>query len=72
MPCKIIIVGKNSSIDDSTVMARSEDGITFNPKKFVVIHPSLQPKIYQPYSSNLTINLWLCRSKYFNYNNDSN
>lgn len=45
--CTTILVGKNATIDGSTMIARSEDGgRTIIPESFVVVNPEDQPKHY--------------------------
>ncbi|MGX7132013.1 C69 family dipeptidase [Enterococcus songbeiensis] len=56
--CTTILVGKNASIDGSTMIARNEDGsVALGPKKFVVITPDQQPRTYQSKISKVTIQL---------------
>ncbi len=59
MPCTTILVGKNASYDGSTMVARNEDSPSneFMPKKFIVVHPQDQPKIYKSVLSHCEINL---------------
>ena len=46
--CTTILVGKNATIDGSTMIARNEDDPgPLNPEKFVVVNPEDQPKHYQ-------------------------
>ncbi len=46
--CTTILVGKNASLDGSTIIARSEDGgRNIIPEKFEVVMPDKQPKHYQ-------------------------
>ena len=49
MACTTILVGKNASYDGSTMIARNDDSGSghFTAKKFVVIHPEEQPKVYK-------------------------
>ncbi|MGX7025404.1 C69 family dipeptidase [Vagococcus hydrophili] len=45
--CTTILVGKNASMDGSTIIARNEDGSdSANPQKFVLITPEQQPTTY--------------------------
>ena len=46
MPCTTLLVGKKASYDGSTLVARNEDSGAgeFTAKKFIVVHPSDQPK----------------------------
>ncbi len=59
MPCTTILVGRKASYDGSTMAARSEDagGDHFDPKKFAVIHPEEQPKLYRSVLSHVEIEL---------------
>ena len=59
MPCTTILVGKNASYDGSTMIARNDDSGSghFTPKKFVVIHPEEQPKLYQSVLSHVEVPL---------------
>lgn len=49
MPCTTILVGKKASYDGSTIIARNDDSGSghYTSKKFAVIHPEEQPKIYK-------------------------
>ena len=49
MACTTILVGKNASYDGSTMIARNDDSGSghFTAKKFVVIHPEEQLKVYK-------------------------
>lgn len=54
--CTTILVGKNASLDGSTIIARSEDGgRTIIPEKFEVVMPDKQPKHYQSVISHQKI-----------------
>ncbi|PEJ60844.1 dipeptidase [Bacillus sp. AFS002410] len=57
--CTTILVGKNASIDGSTLIARNEDGSgeSLNPQKFVVINPEDQPKVFHSVVSGVEIPL---------------
>lgn len=59
MPCTTILVGKRATYDGSTMIARNEDSGAghFTPKKFVVIHPQEQKKIYKSVISHLEVEL---------------
>lgn len=59
MPCTTILVGKKATVDGSTMMARNEDsgGATFDPKKFIVVKPEEQPRIYKAKLSKVVIEL---------------
>ncbi len=46
--CTTILVGKDATIDGSTMIARSEDGgSTIIPEAFITVNPEEQPKHYQ-------------------------
>lgn len=46
--CTTILVGKDATIDGSTMIARSEDGgSTIIPEAFIVVNPKDQPKHYK-------------------------
>ena len=57
--CTTIIVGKNSSYDGSTLMARNEDSPSgqFSAKKLVVVLPENQPRKYKSVLSSFSIDL---------------
>ena len=59
MACTTILIGKNASYDGSTLVARNEDSGAgaFNAKKFVVVQPEEQPRIYRSVLSHVTIEL---------------
>lgn len=59
MSCTTILVGKNASYDGSTLVARNEDSPSgqYTPKKFIVVHPEEQPKVYKPVLSDIEIPL---------------
>ena len=59
MHCTTILVGKNASYDGSTMIARNDDSGSghFTPKKFVVIHPEEQPKLYKSVLSHVEVPL---------------
>ena len=59
MPCTTLLVGKKASYDGSTLMARNEDSGSghFMPKKFIVVNPKDQKKVYKSVISKLTIEL---------------
>lgn len=59
MACTTILVGKKATYDGSTMIARNDDSGAghFTPKKFVVILPQEQKKIYQTVRSHLEITL---------------
>lgn len=59
MPCTTILIGKDASYDGSTIVARNEDSPNgqFEPKRFTVISPEEQPRVYTSTASHLTIEL---------------
>ena len=59
MPCTTILVGKKASYDGSTMIARNDDSGAgrFTPKKFVVVKPEEQPKIYRSVISHMEVEL---------------
>ncbi|MDD6616524.1 MAG: C69 family dipeptidase [Lachnospiraceae bacterium] len=59
MPCTTLLVGKKASYDGSTMIARNDDSGSgrFTPKKFVVVHPEEQPRIYKSVISHVEIML---------------
>ena len=59
MPCTTILVGKKASYDGSTIIARNDDSGSghYTSKKFAVIHPEEQPKIYKSVISHVEIEL---------------
>ncbi len=59
MPCTTILVGKKASYDGSTMIARNDDSGAgrFTPKKFVVVKPEEQPKIYRSVISHVEVEL---------------
>lgn len=59
MACTTLLVGKNASYDGSTMVARTEDcgAGAFCAKKFVVVEPKDQPKIYKSVISKVEIEL---------------
>ena len=59
MPCTTILVGKNTSYDGSTLVARNEDSSNgvFEPKRMRVVHPDEQPRVYTSVLSHLTVEL---------------
>ena len=59
MACTTILVGKKASYDGSTMIARNDDSpsVAYMPKKFVVIHPEDQPKVYESVISHVKIEL---------------
>lgn len=59
MACTTILVGKKASYDGSTIIARNDDSGSghYMPKKFVVVEPEEQPKIYHSVLAHLEIPL---------------
>ena len=59
MACTTILVGKKASYDGSTMIARNDDSPSgaYMQKKFVVIHPEDQPKVYESVISHVKIEL---------------
>ena len=59
MPCTTLLAGKSITYDGSTMTARNEDsGSTgFCAKKFKVIHPEEQPRLYKTVLSHQEITL---------------
>ena len=59
MACTTILVGKNASYEGSTMIARNDDSGYghFTAKKFVVIHPEEQLKVYKSVLSHAEIDL---------------
>lgn len=56
MPCTTVLVGKNAANDDSTMIARTDDGF-FDVKKLVVVEPKDQKKKYKSVISHVEIEL---------------
>ena len=59
MPCTTILVGKVASYDGSTIIARNDDSGagSYTPKKYAVVHPEEQPRIYKSVISHVEIEL---------------
>lgn len=59
MACTTILVGKNASYDGSTMIARNDDSGAgkFTAKKWVVVDPSQQPRVYTSVLSHVEIPL---------------
>ncbi|WP_308618444.1 C69 family dipeptidase [uncultured Enterococcus sp.] len=56
--CTTILVGRNASIDGSTMIARNEDGeAPLNPKNFIVVNPADQKQDYKSVISGVEIKL---------------
>ena len=56
MPCTTVLVGKKAANDNSTMIARTDDG-RFDVKKLVVMEPKDQKKTYTSVIGHLTIEL---------------
>jgi len=59
MACTTILVGKNASYDGSTIIARNDDSGagSFTAKKFVVVKPEEQPRVYESVLSHCKVEL---------------
>ena len=59
MPCTTILAGRKATYDGSTFMARNEDSPAgeFTPKKFIVVRPEDQPRMYRSVLSGVEIPL---------------
>ncbi|WP_125568612.1 C69 family dipeptidase [Companilactobacillus insicii] len=56
--CTTILVGKDASIDGSTIISRNDDGHeALDPQRFVVVQPEDQPRHYQSVISKVEIDL---------------
>ena len=56
MPCTTVLVGKKASCDQSTMVARTDDG-SFDVKKMIVVEPSRQPRVYRSKISHARVEL---------------
>ena len=56
MACTTVLVGKRASNDNSTMIARTDDGF-FDVKKIIVTPPEKQPRKYKTVNSHLEIEL---------------
>ena len=56
MPCTTVLVGKKASHDNTTMIARTDDG-HFDVKKMIVVEPNKQPKKYKSVISHLEVEL---------------
>ena len=56
MPCTTVLVGKKATNDNSTMIARTDDG-SFDVKKLIVVNPKDQPKKYNSVISHIEIEL---------------
>ena len=59
MGCTTLLVGKRASYDGSTMIARNDDSPSgkFTAKKFIVVHPEEQPRLYKSVLSHVEITL---------------
>lgn len=59
MPCTTILVGKTASYDGSTIIARNDDSGagSYTPKKYEVVKPEEQPRVYKSVISHVEIEL---------------
>ncbi len=56
--CTSVLVGKDASIDGSTIISRNDDGHeALDPQRFVVVNPEDQPKTYQSIISKVNVDL---------------
>lgn len=56
MPCTTILVGKKATNDQSTMIARTDDGF-FDEKKLIVVTPDKQPRKYKSVLSHFEMEL---------------
>ena len=56
MPCTTVLVGKKATNDNSTMIARTDDG-HFDVKKLIVVEPEKQPRKYKSKISHVEIEL---------------
>ena len=59
MPCTTILAGRKATYDGSTLIARNDDSGAggFTPKKFTVVLPDEQPRVYESVLSHVRIPL---------------
>ncbi len=59
MSCTTVLIGKKASNDGSVMIARNDDSPSgkYEPKKFLVVNPSEQPKKYRSVLSHFEIRL---------------
>lgn len=59
MPCTTILAGRKATYDGSTLIARNDDSGagSFTPKKFAVVLPQDQPRVYESVLSHVRIPL---------------
>ena len=56
MPCTTVLIGKKAANDNSTMIARTDDG-HFDVKKLIVVEPRDQKKTYTSVIGHLTVEL---------------
>lgn len=56
MPCTTLLVGRNASNDQSTMIARTDDGF-FDVKKVILVKPEDQPRKYKSVLSHVSVDL---------------
>ena len=56
MPCTTVLVGKKASNDNTTMIARTDDGSS-DVKKMIVVEPKKQPRKYKSVISHVEIEL---------------
>ena len=56
MPCTTVLVGRKASNDNSTMIARTDDG-HFDTKKLIVVEPRDQKRKYRSVLSHVEIEL---------------
>lgn len=56
MPCTTVLVGRKASNDDSTMIARTDDG-RFDAKKLIVVEPKDQKRKYKSVLSHVEVDL---------------
>ena len=56
MPCTTVLVGKKAANDNTTMIARTDDG-HFDVKKMIVVEPKDQPRKYKSVNGHLEIEL---------------
>ncbi|SUP52952.1 Dipeptidase A [Weissella viridescens] len=56
--CTTVLVGKNASIDGSTLIARNDDGHeALDPQRFTVVNSEQQPQHYTSVLSQVSVDL---------------
>ncbi len=56
MPCTTLLVGRNASNDQSTMIARTDDGF-YDVKKVILVRPEDQPRKYKSVLSHVSVDL---------------